>query len=95
MMETCLPGQYEWRLGANSGHSPTVWRTDQIDPLLPFKFVPMKGRNAQEAVVRRRLGERVISDPLLPSRSLRYVKRAPISGPIWRRQKSSPMGRPA
>ena len=24
-METCLPGHYGWRLGANSGHSPTTW----------------------------------------------------------------------
>jgi hypothetical protein len=35
-------------------------------PFLPFKFVPMKGGNTQTAVVRRRLGERAKSDPLLP-----------------------------
>ena len=26
MMETRLPGHYEWRLGANSGHSPAEWQ---------------------------------------------------------------------
>ncbi len=37
-----------------------------LDPLLPFKFVSMKGGNAQIAVVGRKLGERLISDTLLP-----------------------------
>jgi hypothetical protein len=37
-----------------------------IDPFLPFKFVPMKGRNAQTPVIHRRRCQRIISDPLLP-----------------------------
>ena len=37
-------------------------------PLLPFKFVPMKGRNAQGAGVRRGPCERDMSAPFLPFR---------------------------
>ena len=33
MMETRLPGHYEWRLGAHTGHSPTAWRTGQSRPI--------------------------------------------------------------
>jgi len=32
MMETRLPGHYEWRLGAKSGLCRTVWRMGQIRP---------------------------------------------------------------
>ena len=51
MMETRLPGHYEWRLGAKSGHSPTAWRMRQIDPLLPFKIEPGTGGERQKAAV--------------------------------------------
>jgi hypothetical protein len=38
-----------------------------LDPLLPFKFPRMDGRNAQEPVIRRRLRERAISTQSLLS----------------------------
>jgi len=34
----------EWRLCANSGHSPTAWRTRQIDPKAIFKVGATKER---------------------------------------------------
>ena len=52
MMETRLPGHYEWRLGAKSGQYGRAWRTSQIDPLLPFKIGPMNGREARESGLR-------------------------------------------
>src|SRR5271166_5797823 len=41
-------------------------QTEGIDPLLPFKFVPRKGRNAQISAVPGRHSERIISGPLPP-----------------------------
>src|SRR5271165_5898134 len=37
---------------ANSGRSPTAWRTDHVDPLLPFKIGLVKGREAPESGLR-------------------------------------------
>jgi hypothetical protein len=37
---------------ANTGHSPTAWRSCQIDPSLPFKSRPMNGREAAESGLR-------------------------------------------
>jgi hypothetical protein len=34
---------------ANTGHSTKAGRTGQIDPELPFKIDPMKGREAPES----------------------------------------------
>ena len=44
-METCLPGHYEWRLGAKTGHSSTARRTGQLDPKPKFRGRLPSGRN--------------------------------------------------
>ena len=36
-------------LCANTGHSPTGWRTGQLDPLLPFPISPVRAENTPES----------------------------------------------
>ena len=49
-------------------------QTVGIDPWLPFKIVPMKGRSAQIAAVARPRAEWVNSTRCCPCRSARYVR---------------------
>jgi len=60
-------GVADWLVERLGQHAPTPInkRWSQIDPLLPFLIGPMNGRNAQIAVVPRRLGERAKSTCLL------------------------------
>ena len=68
MISEIIPTSEErWRL--NIDFRNDVKRLAALDPLVPFKFVSMKGGNAQIAVIPQRLEERVKIDPLLPLRS--------------------------
>jgi hypothetical protein len=44
--------QHGRRLRANIGHSPTAWRTCQIDPFAALQEPPMNGREATESGLR-------------------------------------------
>jgi hypothetical protein len=46
---------------ANSGHTRTVWRTGQINPLLPFKVGLMNGREARQSGLRLKAVDRARS----------------------------------
>ena len=68
---------------SNPAKSSARCRVAGLDPLLPFKFVPMDGRNAQIAVIPRRGKKRVKSNAkrIFCGSDARRCESAPIPSP--------------